>query len=118
MFACTIFTHGFSPSEALICSLLGILMMIVSNSARVPWAVFTNILLLGLVVYRADSGSSDGGFDFDDGGMDADLPDDSIWAGVFGFDAAAAHRRIPPDLPCRKRPADLRCQRYAGTDHP
>ena len=65
-----------------VCWLFGLLLMILSNSARVPWLVLTNICLLGLLVYNVsnDGRCGDGRFDGADGNYDANLPDDSIWA--------------------------------------
>ena len=62
--------------------LFGLLLMIVSNSARVPWMVATNLCLLGLLIYNvtddgANGDKSHAGIDTD---YDANLPDDSIWA--------------------------------------
>ena len=64
-----------------VCWLFGVFLMIVSNSARVPWVVLTNICLLGLLVYNvSNDGDRGGGYDGVDAYYDPNLPDDSIWA--------------------------------------
>ena len=65
-----------------VCWLFGLFLMIVSNSARVPWLALTNICLLGLLVYNVsnDGGRGDANYDGADTYYDTSLPDDSIWA--------------------------------------